>query len=125
MTDQVGSLSVLLSATTEVVGDIVEDLMVSRDEVHQLRGAMETRAPIEQARGMLVMRYGLSADEALRLLMRWSRSQKVELRVLAITLVNLGTKEGRGTSHQQILSSPGPSRATDAAAVGSRVMRDD
>ena len=124
MTDQEGSLKRLLSVT-DVVGDVVQDLMVSRDEVDQLRGAMETRAPVEQARGMLMMRYGLSADESLRLLMRWSRSQKVEIRVLAITLVSLGIKEGRSTNHQQNPALPGPSRAVDAATVGSSDMTDD
>jgi hypothetical protein len=125
LTDQEGSLSVLLAATADVVDDIVRDLPVSRDEVHQLRGAMETRAPIEQARGMLMMRYGLSPDEALHLLLRWSRSQEVELRVLAITLVSLGINEGRSTSHQQFPASPGQSRAADASTVGSSDTTDD
>lgn len=88
------SLNVLLSATADVVDDFAHELMLSRREVAQLRGAMEARAPIEQARGMLMMRYGLPADKALHLLLRWSRAQEVELRVLAVALVTLGTKEG-------------------------------
>ncbi len=125
MTDQEGSLNAPLSVTAEVVDDIVQDLMVSRDEVHQLRGAMETHAPIQQARGMLMMRYGLSADEALHLLLRWSRNQRVEPRVLAMALVNLGIKEGRSDSNQQIAASPEPSRAERAAIAGSSDTTED
>jgi hypothetical protein len=118
LTDQEASLSVLLSATAEVVDDIVHDLTVSRDEVAQLREAMDSRAPIEQARGMLMMRYGLSAESALRVLMRWSRAQRVELRTLAIALVSLGINDGPWDSHLGSSASPGPGREMDVSIVG-------
>lgn len=124
MSDQEASLSVLLTATAEVVDDIVHDLTVSRDEVAQLREAMETRAPIEQARGMLMMRYGLSAERALRLLTRWSRTQKVELRMLAIALVALGINDGPWDSHPGKPALPGPGRVIDASIVGSNNTTD-
>ena len=116
LTAREDSLNVLLSATAEVVDDFADEMTVLREEVLQLRGAMETRAPIEQARGMLMMRYGLSADEAFRVLLRWSRTQKVELRVLAVALVSLGIDEGRVTNHQPVSA---PVRAFDASNLGS------
>jgi hypothetical protein len=112
------SLNVLLSATADVVDDFAHELMLSRHEVAQLRGAMQARAPIEQARGMLMMRYGLPADKALHLLLRWSITQGVELRVLAVALVKLGTKEGHRNGYPRNPAPVGPTRA-DALTAGS------
>ena len=122
MTAREDSLNVLLSATADVVDDFAHELMVSRDEVAQLRGAMETRAPIEQARGMLMMRYGLPADKALHLLLRWSRTQGVELRVLAVALVKLGTEEGRRNGYARAAAPLGPNRADVLTAGSSHTM---
>lgn len=117
MTAREDSLNVLLSATADVVDDFAHELMLSRHEVAQLRDAMETRAPIEQARGMLMMRYGFPADKALHLLLRWSRAQEVELRVLAVALVTLGTKEGHRNCYPRNPAPLGPTRA-DALTAG-------
>ena len=97
LTTREDSLNVLLSANAEVVDDFADEVRMLRNQVAQLRGAMELRAPIEQARGMFMMRYGLSADRAFRLLLRCSRTEGVELRVFAVRLVNLGIDEGRMT----------------------------
>lgn len=103
MTAREDSLNLLLAATAGVVDDFADEVTLLRDEVLQLRGAMETRAPIEQARGMVMMRYGLSADAAFRLLLRWSRTQGIEVRVLAVALVKLGIDEGGAAHHRQAL----------------------
>jgi hypothetical protein len=118
LTAREDSLTILLSATSDVVDDFADELRVSRDEVAQLRDAIESRAPIEQARGMLMMRYGLPADKALHLLLRWSRTQGVELRVLAVALVKLGTKEGHRNGYPLNPTSLGTSCA-DVLSVGS------
>jgi hypothetical protein len=119
------SLIVLLSAAAEVVDDFAEDMTVLRQEVLQLRAAMETRAPIAQARGMVMMRYGLSAESSFRLLLRWSRTQKVELRVLAVPLVSLGIEEGSMTNHCGRLAAAPVSRGIqDPPSRRSRHQRD-
>lgn len=124
LTTREDSLNVLLAATAEVVDDFADEMTVLRGEVLQLRAALETRAPIEQARGMLMMRYGLSAERALRLLTRWSRTQKVELRMLAIALVALGINDGPWDSHPGKPALPGPGRVIDASIVGSNNTTD-
>jgi hypothetical protein len=117
LTTREDSLNVLLAATAEVVDDFADEMTVLRGEVLQLRAALETRAPIEQARGMLMMRYGVSAETALRLLLRWSRTQEVELRVLAFALVNLGVQEGIGANQVQL--TPAATRGASSAVVRS------
>jgi GAF domain-containing protein len=58
------------------------------NEVTHLRIAMESRAVIEQAKGIIMVRDHCSADEAYHLLTRISQQQNVKLRVLAQTIVN-------------------------------------
>jgi ANTAR domain len=119
---QADTLIVLLSATADVVDDFADEMKMLREEVSQLRGAMEARAPIEQARGTLMMRCGLSADRALHLL-RSSRTQSVELRALAVVAVNLGIDEGRVGTHGLAPGPAGPGlgsgRATAPSSLGS------
>jgi hypothetical protein len=67
---------------------------------------------------MLMMRYGLPADKALDLMLRWSRAQGVELRVLAVALVTLGIREGRRNGFPRTAAPLSPTGA-DALNVGS------
>jgi hypothetical protein len=53
----------------------------------QLRHALESRAVIEQAKGALVMRYGLDADRAFAVLRRWSQDRNIKLRTVAEALI--------------------------------------
>lgn len=59
-----------------------------RREVHQMREAMDSRAAIEQAKGMLMLRYGVDADRAFAVLRRWSQDSNTKLRTIADALVN-------------------------------------
>jgi GAF domain-containing protein len=61
--------------------------------VGHLQAAMASRAVIEQAKGMVMARQGLSADEAFAVLRRESQHRNVKLRDLAVELV-----EGSGSS---------------------------
>ena len=77
------------------VGSVVEDLLSGgvRDvpgEIAQLRDALVNRATIDQAKGMLMARYGVDADAAFRILQRWSSVSNVQLRVIAELLVDIG-----------------------------------
>jgi hypothetical protein len=67
-----------------------ERISVLEAELDGLRQAMVERATIEQAKGMLMMRYGLSEDAAFSVLVRWSNDSNVKLRAVARSLVDLG-----------------------------------
>jgi hypothetical protein len=60
-----------------------------QDEVDGLREAMRSRATIEQAKGMLMLRYRIDEDRAFQLLVRWSSVSQVKLKVVAATLVDM------------------------------------
>jgi hypothetical protein len=59
-----------------------------RQEQRQLREAMRTRAVIEQAKGIAMARFGLSADLAWSYLVRQSQESNTKVRVIAEQLVN-------------------------------------
>jgi hypothetical protein len=59
-----------------------------RVENEQLRGALESRVVIEQAKGVLAERYALSVDEAFALLRDAARSSREDLRSLAAAVVS-------------------------------------
>jgi hypothetical protein len=70
-----------------------EDLASSRAEVHQLREAMASRAPIEQAKGMLMLAFGLDEDRAFGTMVRWSSVHNVKIRVVAATMIDLARRD--------------------------------
>ncbi len=72
----------------------VGEIEALRAEVSHLRAAMQSRATIEQAKGMVMMRYGLSADSAFLLLLRWSCEQNLKLRLVAAAVIDHGRGEG-------------------------------
>ncbi|GAC1611457.1 MAG: hypothetical protein NVS3B26_24520 [Mycobacteriales bacterium] len=63
-------------------------------EIEGLRTAMESRATIGQAQGVLMARYELSAEKAWALLVRLSQQSNVKLRDLADSIV-ASTARGR------------------------------
>lgn len=69
--------------------DLPGDAEMLRAEVYHLRRAMEGRAPIEQAKGILMLRYGLDAERAFDLLVRWSNHTNLKLNVLAEALTKI------------------------------------
>jgi GAF domain-containing protein len=78
----------------------------AQDMIGQLQAAMASRAVIEQAKGMIMARHHLSADDAFARLRDDSQRRNVKLRDLASGLVS-----GAGANG----SAPG---RTDAAAAG-------
>jgi GAF domain-containing protein len=60
------------------------------DQAENLKKAMEYRAVIEQAKGILIERYKLTADQAFRLLAEASMHTNRKLRDLALDLVLTG-----------------------------------
>ena len=87
-------------------------------EISGLREAMASRAPIEQAKGMVMLRYGVDEDAAFRVLRKWSSVHNVKLRVVAAALIELWLSEPTpadsatepGSLLAAALSSPPPSR---------------
>jgi hypothetical protein len=68
----------------------------SRADVEEaLAGALDHRAVIEQAKGVLMLAHGVAADEAFGLLRAYSQDNNVKVRDIADRLVELVAKDGR------------------------------
>ena len=68
----------------------MDALQDARDQARNLRVAMESRAVIEQAKGILIERYKVNADGAFRLLAEASMRSNRKVRDLAEQLVFTG-----------------------------------
>jgi AmiR/NasT family two-component response regulator len=66
----------------------VESLQREND---QLRQALASRVVIEQAKGIVMLRYDLDEGQALALLTRWSQQTNTKLRVIAGAVVDVIT----------------------------------
>ena len=62
----------------------------ARDMAENLQTALETRAVIDQAKGILMERHKLTADQAFQLLARASMTSNRKLRDVAEDLVRTG-----------------------------------
>ena len=62
----------------------------ARDMADHLQRALESRSVIDQAKGILMERYKLTADSAFQTLARVSMQTNIKLRELAETLVRTG-----------------------------------
>jgi len=71
-----------------------EDTTALRRELEGLRQRLLTLGLIEQAKGMLMAYYGISADRAFAVLSRWSQRSNVKVRDLAAGLVEAGGRPG-------------------------------
>lgn len=67
---------------------------VLRLENEQLRVALDSRAVIEQAKGALVLRYGIPPERAFAVLRRWSQDRNIKLRTIADALIAVSRGEG-------------------------------
>ena len=59
----------------------------ARREVEQMREALRSRATIEQAKGIVMARFGLSADQAWSYLVRQSQESNTKVRLVAAQFV--------------------------------------
>ncbi len=69
--------------------DLTADFRAESEEVanEAVAAASESRAVIEQAKGSLMLAYGLDADQAFAMLTWWSSHRNVKVRELACRLV--------------------------------------
>jgi PAS domain S-box-containing protein len=68
-------------------------------EVGQLREALTSRATIEQAKGILMLRSRCTAQEAFAMLSQSSQDRNIKLRDVAAELVAIATRVGDSNGH--------------------------
>lgn len=84
----------------EAVGGYLIDLTDARREASRvdvqeaLAGALEHRAVVDQAKGVLMLAHGVDADEAFELLRVYSQDSNIKVRTVAERLVDLVAREG-------------------------------
>ena len=66
---------------------VAQDVAALMHEIDGLRRRLGTQPTIEQAKGVLVATYGIDADTAFDVLVRWSQHTNTKLRLLAAGLV--------------------------------------
>ena len=71
--------------------DLTEDFVEESEEyaTQAVAASAEHRATIEQAKGVLMLAYGLDPDQSFAMLRWWSRNRNVKVRDLAEKLVDL------------------------------------
>jgi hypothetical protein len=72
----------------------VDATEILRMENEQLREAIDSRAVIEQAKGALVLRFGIPPERAFGVLRRWSQDRNIKLRTIADALIAVSRGEG-------------------------------
>ena len=79
-------LDLLTTAVSRAIGDFAR-FKSEREVAESIQRALEHRAPIEQAKGMLMAIHGINADEAFDLLRKQSQETNVRLRTVAANFV--------------------------------------
>ncbi|MCA1004631.1 GAF and ANTAR domain-containing protein [Rhodococcus hoagii] len=79
-------LELLTGTVSRAIGEFAR-FKSARDAADALQRALETRAPIEQAKGMLMALHRIDAHQAFQLLRRQSQTTNTRLRDVAVDLV--------------------------------------
>jgi GAF domain-containing protein len=79
-------LELLTTTVARTIGDFSR-FSSARDVAESIQRALETRAPIEQAKGMLMALHGVDADRAFDMLRRESQTKNIRLSVVSEELV--------------------------------------
>jgi GAF domain-containing protein len=85
-------VDLLTAALSRALGDFAR-FKTARDTAESLRQAMQTRAPIEQAKGVLMAMHGIDANQAFDLLRRQSQHSNIPVRVIATDLIKATNSE--------------------------------
>jgi len=86
----------LVAAMAAVLQEIYRSATL-QDTVRSLTTALESRATIEQAKGVIIAAAGVDAEEAFARLVKMSRATNVKLRVLASQIVLEASGRGAGS----------------------------
>jgi response regulator NasT len=92
-----GVFAYIIESTPEELQAAIEITLQRFDEFQRLQGAFGRRAVIEQAKGILMERYGLSGDDAFARLREQSQNSGHKLAEIAQAL----------TESHQLLRAPG------------------
>lgn len=76
-------------ALDTLVDGLVDDIRDLQDEVLYLHHTLTVRTSVEQAKGILMASFGLGADGASQLLVRWSSVCNVEPHAFARALIEV------------------------------------
>jgi AmiR/NasT family two-component response regulator len=101
-----GVFAYIVDTTPEELQSALDITLQRFTEYHDLQGAFGRRVVIEQAKGILMGRHGISADKAFDLLREHSQHNGRKLADVAVALVG---------SHQLLL--PAPAEALPAPAL--------
>lgn len=71
---------------SRTIGDFAR-FKSAQDVADSIQRALQTRAPIEQAKGVLMAVHGIDADQAFEILRRESQTTNVRLHTVAENLV--------------------------------------
>jgi GAF domain-containing protein len=107
--ESVRSLATEFARYAAVVVDNAAEYADALDLVGQLRLALQSRAVIEQAKGMLMQRHGCTADDAFERLAAESQRQGRKLREVAAELVASGQPSSAPATVDGRSASAGPS----------------
>ncbi len=80
-------LDLLTAAVSRAIGDFAR-FKTARDTAESIQRVLQSRAPIEQAKGVLMAMHGIDADAAFDVLRRQSQQTNVPVRVLAVQFLD-------------------------------------
>ena len=82
----------------------VERYRLAASRANHLEVALLSRAPIEQAKGILMTRHRCTSEEAFTMLLGLSQNQNIKLRVIAQDVVDQATSAGVDSSQSRAAS---------------------
>ena len=104
------SQPVVTAAHAHRLGDAPAEVLELRDRVRELQGALDSRVIIEQAKGVLAERSGVTLDTAFELLRRVARNRRRKLHEVCTEMV------ASVESDQRTSRSSGTERAMERSA---------
>lgn len=90
-------LDLLTTAVSRAIGDFAR-FKSARDTAESIQRVLQSRAPIEQAKGVLMAMHGIDADAAFDVLRKQSQQTNVPVRVLAVDFLDKVIGNGSQTS---------------------------
>jgi GAF domain-containing protein len=93
-------LDLLTATVSRTIGDFAR-FSSARDVAESIQRALVTRAPIEQAKGILMAIHGIDADQAFNLLRDQSQTTNIPVRTVATNFIHKISASVPGVEEQQ------------------------